>query len=521
MPDFIRVFSDDDQHGFAHGSETTWTDGIGNTVSLLPVSEGRSVVRLSAPKSSVKRIHMRWHGDLKSWRSVMGDAWERGYGDLSWQELIWERHLPWYFAAFDGVTTHGYGVQTGPAAFCFWQADPGGISLWCDVRSGGLGIQLGSRTLDVCTIVTRQGTAGETSFQALRGLCHDMCPKPRLPREPIYGHNDWNFYYGHNSAASTLEVTKRIVALAPDGGNRPFVVIDDGWEPAGAGRAGPWDKGNDKFPDMPGLAAQVKAAGAKPGIWIRPTTAWNDLPENWRLAKRHGSLDPTVPEVKHQIAGDIARLKDWGYGLVKHDFSTVDILGRFGNSMGAQITDDGWGFAEGRMRTTAEIILELYQIMRQAAGDMVILGCNTFGHLSAGIFEACRVGDDTSGNSWDRTRKMGVNSLAFRGAQNGAFYATDPDIAALTKNLPWEKSGQWLDLVSRSGAVLFVALDPAAVGPEQERALKAAFARAAKPQPIGEPRDWMASASPERWVLDGQEATFDWQVPEGASPFGV
>ena len=67
-----------------------------------------------------------------------------------------------------------------------------------------------------------------------------------------------------------------IVELSPTGENRPFVVIDDGWQPRrGADKSGvgTWDRGNEKFGDMSALAADVRRAGARPGIWIRPLQA--------------------------------------------------------------------------------------------------------------------------------------------------------------------------------------------------------------------------------------------------------
>ena len=518
-PDVVQVFTADGSQTLHPTSPTRWT---GTDVEVVTAAQPEGLtVSLSAPKPAVKRLHLRWHGRMDSCRLVLGDTWERAYGDLAWHSLIPERALPWYFAAYDGTRTHGYGVQTGARAFCFWQADADGISLWADVRSGGVGVKLGSRVLDVCTVVARAGQPDESPFAALRAFCRQMCPRPRLLPHPIYGHNDWNYAYGNNSAASTLEVTHRIVALAPPGPNRPYIVIDDGWEPAGPGHAGPWNGSNSKFPDMAGLAAEIKRAGGRPGLWIRPTTAWEAVPASWRLSRSKGALDPTVPEVMHQIAGDTARLREWGYELIKHDFTSNDLMGRWGDSMGATLTDDNWAFAEGAVRTTAEVVLALYQTIRQSAGSAAVLGCNTFSHLSAGIFEAQRIGDDTSGRNWDRTRKMGVNCLAFRSAQDGAFYATDPDIAAVTHDVPWEMTRQWLDLVARSGAVLFVALQPDAVGPEQEKALKAAFARAAQPQAGGEPLDWLTTSCPERWRLEGKTTQFHWQLPQGPSPFRV
>ncbi|BDI31169.1 hypothetical protein CCAX7_32200 [Capsulimonas corticalis] len=518
-PDLIQIFTEDGDRKLSKEAGGRWTSQ--DAVVTTAVTPSGLNVSLSASNTGVKRIHLRWNGAVAGGQRFLGDHWERAYGDLEWRGVVPDRAMPWYFAAWDGARTHGYGVMTGPAAFCFWQTDSDGISLWADVRSGGKGLRLGSRALDVCTVVSRPGKGGETPFAALHAFCRQMCPQPRLADHSIYGHNDWDFAYGNNSAASTLEAAHLLASLSPAGKNRPYVVIDDGWEPAGPGKAGPWDGSNSKFPDMPGLTSDVRKAGARPGIWIRPTTAWEAMPDPWRIDGKHGSLDPTVPEVKAQIEADMARLAGWGFELIKHDFSSVDILGRFGSGMGSGITDDHWKFREGQGRTTAEVVLDLYQTMRKGAGSAVVLGCNTFSHLSAGIFEACRIGDDTSGRDWERTRKMGVNCLAFRNAQNRAFYATDPDIAPITHDVPWEKTAQWLDLVARSGSVLFTSLDMTAVGPVQREALREALALAAAGQPLGEPIDWLETTCPQQWRLGGEMKQYRWQNPEGASPFNV
>ncbi len=77
---------------------------------------------------------------------------------------------------------------------------------------------------------------------------------------------------------------------------------------------------------------------------------------------------------------------------------------------------------------------------------------------------------------------------------------------------------QWLDLVSRSGTALFVSLAPDALGAEQRRDLRAALARAATPQALGEPLDWQRSIDPSRWRLDGSEVAYDWVGADGAGP---
>jgi alpha-galactosidase len=183
--------------------------------------------------------------------------------------------------------------------------------------------------------------------------------------------------------------------------------------------------------------------------------------------------------------------------------------------MGSTLTHEGWTFREGRARTTAEIMDRLYRTIREAAGDTLVLGCNTVGHLSAGRFETCRVGDDTSGTEWVRTRKMGINSLAFRGVQHGAFYAADPDCVGVTTALPWSLNRQWLDLLARSGTMLFVSLAPDALGAAQRSDLKAALALAAAQKPLGEPLDWQQTVRPRRWRLMGEERTYDWVGEDG------
>ena len=130
-----------------------------------------------------------------------------------------------------------------------------------------------------------------------------------------------------------------------------------------------------------------------------------------------------------------------------------------------------------------------------------------------------RIGDDTSGVQWERTRKMGINSLAYRAAQHGAFFAVDADCVGLTEKIPWELNRQWLELVARSGTPLFVSVDPKAAVSEQRAALKDAFALAAKLQPLGEPLDWLNTTCPARWLLNGAEVEFDWSGETGAWPF--
>lgn len=477
-------------------------------------------VRIEAPVAALLRVHLRWKARVpERWR-ILNEQWERSYGDLEWRGVLGERVLPWYFLAFDGQATHGYGVATGCASFAFWQVDPDGISLWVDVRNGGGPVRLGERVLEAATVVTHRGSINETAFESARGFCRALCKNPRFSAAPIYGGNNWYYAYGRNCSAADMARDSALMAeLAPPVGNRPYMVIDDGWSVTNT--AGPWDRGNDRFPDMPKLAAGMKEQGVEPGIWLRPLCTTAAIPESARLRPRKEPLavmDPTIPDMLEVVRQDIRRLQSWGFALIKHDYTSFDLLGRWGPSMGAELTGGNWHFAD-RSRTTAEVTLALYRAIREAAGGALLIGCNTFGHLSAGLVELQRTGDDTSGRDFHRTRRMGVNTLAFRAPQHGAFFDVDADCAPVTPELPWDLASRWLDLVARSGTALFVSPDPRVLTAETRGAIRRAFLTASRRQPIAEPLDWMDTTTPGRWRIQGQVIDYDWYGPEGGTPF--
>ena len=246
------------------------------------------------------------------------------------------------------------------------------------------------------------------------------------------------------------------------------------------------------------------------------------VPDSARLRagsdSRNTILDPTIPETAETVLQDILRMTAWGFDLVKHDYTTFDLLGRWGFAMGADLTDPGWHFAD-RSKTTAEVTLELYRTIRKAGGSALIIGCNTFGHLAAGLFELQRTGDDTSVREFHRTRRMGVNTLGFRGPQHRAFFDLDADCAPITPQVGWDLSSRWLDLLARSGTALFVSADPKALNAESKQAIRRAFASAAMPHKVAEPLDWMDTTTPGRWRIQGQTVEYDWYGPDGGTPF--
>jgi len=385
-----------------------------------------------------------------------------------------------------------------------------------------MGVLLGNRPLHAADIITTENLPIENPFHTDIRFCKMMCTTPKLPAEPVYGINDWYFAYGNNSRDLILQTTRLMADQVTNWDNPPFSVIDMGWsvKPAKTNEEYCWGddftRGNDQFGDMAAVADDIKMLGMRPGLWTRPLLAnANDKPSVLIPIREHQTetkeryLDPTIPENLQRISTTISLYKTWGYHLVKHDYTSYDFFGRWGFEMKDSMTVPDWHFQD-RSITNAEIILFLYRTIRAASMDMYLIGCNTFSHLSAGIFELNRIGDDTSGNEWARTVKMGVNTLGFRLPQHNTFYAADGDCVGLTTKIPWEKNKQWMQLLAESSAPLFISAQPEALGEEQKMFIKKCFASASRRQPLAEPLDWMSNPRPEEWMLKGNRVHFDW-----------
>jgi alpha-galactosidase len=227
-------------------------------------------------------------------------------------------------------------------------------------------------------------------------------------------------------------------------------------------------------------------------------------------------MDPSLDETLDIVAADLARFRDWGYDLVKHDFSSYDVLGRFLSDGTAELTSAPWRFAD-ESRTTAEILVAFYTRIKETSAGVTIIGCNVVGHLAAGLVEAQRTGDDTSGRHWERTRRMGVNTLAFRLAQHNSFFTVDPDCVPSTHQTPWETNRQFLDLIAHSGAALFVSVDPTTRTPEIDADLTQAIRTALDGGAKGgvDPLDWQTTSAPRRWRVGAQVREYSWSMPWG------
>ena len=529
-PDFAVLYTENDKFKFS--PDTSMTNGDASVA--FEIKDDALLLKVTADTTPLKYVKLRFNFTADEARhdsiKILGDAFERGYGDLSWMGITPERIMPWYILVSNGSDlnkdvsgrfTEGFGVKVQPSSFVTWQYDEGGITMWADIRNGGEGVILSGRELTACEIVFGE-YKDMSAFDAGVQFCKKMCPaNPNLPKHPVYGSNNWYYAYGKSSHEEIISDSKLVAERCAGLDNIPYMVIDDGWQKYGCD--GPWDVCGKTFHDMAELANEMKKIGVRPGIWVRylidTRHEVKSIPDECRMLRDSNYFDPSCDEVIEYVKQVTKMLRSWGYELIKHDFSSCDICGQFGNSMRQQIMRDGWHFRD-RSRTTAEITLKFLRAVQEAAGDdCVIIGCNTFSHLVAGLYGLNRTGDDTSGFDWGRTRKMGVNTLAFRMIQNGTFYMADADCVGITGAIDWDHNKQWLDVLSRSGSPLFISCKPGVLSESELNDLRKGWAINSVQKNHCRPLDWMENEYPAVWEIDGEVVHYDWYMGDGTNDF--
>ena len=105
---------------------------------------------------------------------------------------------------------------------------------------------------------------------------------------------------------------------------------------------------------------------------------------------------------------------------------------------------------------------------------------------------------------------MGVNTLAFRLAQNETFYMCDADCVGILKDyIPWEKNSQWLHLLSYSNTPLFVSCTDK-INAQQRAELSTAYKIFNEKDHQVAPIDIYETKTPETWEIDGETVKYNW-----------
>lgn len=439
--------------------------------SYEPSNNGWRVV-IHPSSSPVKCLKLRWHGDFSKIQSVFGDQWARAdltRVPLEWKCIIPFRPLPWFCIARDREATLCYGVKTGCDCFAFFQLDTHGITLYLNLMSGAAGTDV-KESFTACVVTETACQGNESVYDTVRRFMAMLCDKPVLPKEPIFGVNNWYWAYGDISRESVLREATYLQELSHGTHHRPSLIIDDGWE---LNRTyfdnnffylgGPFKYCNDRFGDMQEVACRIAEKGIRPGLWFRPLLTLGPLPQEAQLRVfGHGVvLDPSHPYTLERLESDSATFRQWGYEVIKHDFTLSDVLGEdyspASKRMGTMFADNKCFY--DKTKTTATIIKNMYKAIQRGAGDADVIGCNVVGHLSAGIHSIQRIGEDTSGRCGEWTIRNGVHSF-MRLPMNNTFFRADPDCAAFTEYVDPELNMDFLELCALTGVTTIASIVP-------------------------------------------------------------
>ena len=522
-PDDIKIMTEETPFRFEEGEANP------TKVKLdFVVANNALKVIVEPTNEKIKWIRLRFRGDFSKVRSVWHDGFERAdhmyHTEITWSAPRAQEMMPWNFVA---VTTnnisHCYGVKTGVNSFCYFQCDRSGITLWIDVSNGTGGFSP-SEPFVATEVVCRQGVEGETPYIAAQKFCRIMCDKPNLPKEPMYGFNNWYWAYGNTHQEEVVEEAKVLSQLCGnDVAYRPYMVMDEGWQLNCSSyyHGGPWDMTNERFPSMQKMAEDINKAGCKAGVWLRPLLSLGRPPEGatYRsLTTTNGTvLDPSHPYTIEKVFNDFRRIHDWGFDLIKHDFTTTEIFGRGNISTLCwpgklnPIKCTTMAPMYDKTKTNAQIIRDLYQTMQDGANGTVVIGCNTIGHLVAGIHEAQRVGNDTSGKVYEWTFRNGVHSM-MRMPQNDTFFKLDADCAAFTEKVPVDLNLDFMEAMAIAGTVTFASVTPGLLKEKELQRMSDILKIAAniKPEENAIPVDWDRTAAPAEFLYKGDIKAYDW-----------
>jgi alpha-galactosidase len=177
MPDAIEILLDDKYISLQSSDKQKWI--YKDVIVEFKKLDDRIEVSVQSPTMPLKEVRLSWKYATTNTSTILGDAWERTYGDISWGKIDASKKLPWYCVAHDDNNTICFGVKTGCNTICFWQIANDKLQLTLDTRTGGNGVQLHNRTLHAADIVTTQNEGNENAFATVRRFCTQMCDSPR------------------------------------------------------------------------------------------------------------------------------------------------------------------------------------------------------------------------------------------------------------------------------------------------------------------------------------------------------
>ena len=305
----------------------------------------------------------------------------------------------------------------------------------------------------------------------------------------------WCSWYHYFHAITEDALRANIKSLEAMRSEFPLDVVqlDDGFQSA----LGDWDTTNAKFPSgLKKIAAEIRAAGFKAGIWTAPFLAardsrlMNDHPD-WFIARaetgdpvRAGhnpnwtssddkfayALDPSNPAFLAHLRHLFAKLtRDFGYSYLKLDFLYA-------------------AAAPGRRHdpnlTRGETLRRGLEAIRVGAGDdAFILGCGCPLGQAIGVVDGMRIGPDvspfwgsTASGAGDPSTVYALDAIIARSFMHRRLWLNDPDclmLRARETRLTADERAALAATIVASGGMLLISDDMSLLDAEAGKLFRA------------------------------------------------
>ncbi len=246
---------------------------------------------------------------------------------------------------------------------------------------------------------------GKSPHACIERYLDELCGtvRPRFPSVSLWG--SWYTGFYDRFQWKDLEDNLEAVSGAPQ--KIEFFQLDDGYQKA----VGDWTETEPCLPEgLEGFARTVREAGLKPGVWVAPFSVGRDSNlcrdhPDWLVKGGNGkpvragfiagrfrlrpyyALDLTMAPVQDWLTGLFRTLVAWGFQLFKLDFLAAGTVP---------------GIRENRGVTAAEAYRMGLTVIREAVGDLPLLGALAPQMCGAGIMDIQRVSTDSSfgRNTW-------------------------------------------------------------------------------------------------------------------------
>ena len=216
-----------------------------------------------------------------------------------------------------------------------------------------------------------------------------------------------SWYAGFYDRFSSRDLEENLVQVTKRRDLIEYFQIDDGYQKA----LGDWLETNQRLPEgLEAFARGVTQKNLKPGIWVAPFVVSKDasvfvdhkdwlvkgprgnplmagVMPGWFSLRPYYTLDTTLPEVQEWLHILFSTLVKWGFKLFKLDYLAAGTVP---------------GIRANLEMTPAQAYGLGLRIIRDAVGDLPLMGALAPLLAGAGLFDMQRVSADTSfgGNHW-------------------------------------------------------------------------------------------------------------------------